>query len=56
MFEYGARKPLQASLLACIMEAQTNREVSYHGEVIISDCGNKMRGSSRAQRVAPDVS
>ena len=52
---YG-QSSLQKPRLCGIMEAQTSREVSYHGEVRNSDCGNKMRGSSRAQRVAPDVS
>ena len=39
-----------------IMEAQTSRKVSYHGVRMFSDCGNKMRGSSRAQEIAPGVS
>ena len=52
---YGQHS-LQKRLPCGIINAQTSRKVSYHGEVIISDCGNKMRGSSRAQRVAPDVS
>ena len=46
-FLYG-QSSLQKPRLCGIMEAQTSREVSYHGERMFSDCGNKMRGSSRA--------
>ena len=52
---YG-QSSLQKPRLCGIMEAQTSREVSYHGERMFSDCGNKMRGSSRAQKIVPDVS
>lgn len=52
---YGQHS-LQKRLPCGIMEAQISREVSYHGERMFSDCGNKMRGSSRTQEFAPDVS